>query len=235
MTDEKPPEPTVEGPAPPAPQPVSEPVREQTRSQPPPAEVPHPPMPERPPSDPTAASSLRTSTLYRLCEEVVALRERCDRQHREFEKSLARTQTAFQTAFNSFAADTQRAYQQLRQELNGEKRTTLVLLGELLDIALDMQTIVQAKPATADPEPLGRWAEAVEVQSRKVQDVLKRHSLHAYDAVIGSAYNPALHERVGGRLVEGTVPGRIVEQVEPGYASQQPDFTLRRPKVIVSE
>jgi molecular chaperone GrpE (heat shock protein) len=65
--------------------------------------------------------------------------------------------------------------------------------------------------------------------------VLERHSLNAYDAPVGSAYNPALHERVGGRVVEGTPPGKVVEQVEKGYASRQPDFTLRRPKVIVSE
>ncbi len=203
-----------------------------------PAEVPPPPAPEEKPSEPPApetpiAPTLRASTLYRLCEEVIALRERCDRQHREFEKSLSRTQTAFQTSFNTFAAETQRAYQQLRQELNGEKRTTLTLLGELLEISLELQTIAQARPT--DPEALPRWADSVEVQSRKLLDALKRYHIHPFDAPIGSAYNPALHERVGGRVVEGTPPGRVVEQVERGYASQQPDFTLRRPKVIVSE
>jgi hypothetical protein len=30
-------------------------------------------------------------------------------------------------------------------------------------------------------------------------------------------------------------PNLIVEQRECGYASQQPEFVLRRPKVIVSE
>jgi molecular chaperone GrpE (heat shock protein) len=179
--------------------------------------------------------SPRTSVLYRLCEEIVALRERCDRQHREFEKSLSRTQSAFQTAFNGFAADTQRAYQQLRQELTGEKRTTLALLGELLEAALDLQTIADARPAVTDAEALVRWSDAVLVQSRKLQDALKRHQVYPYDAPPGTAYTPALHERVGGRVVDGTPPGRVVEQVERGYASQQPDFTLRRPKVIVSE
>ena len=56
-----------------------------------------------------------------------------------------------------------------------------------------------------------------------------------YDAVISSPYNPALHERVGSTRVEGMGPNLVAEQRERGYASQQPEFVLRRPKVIVSE
>ena len=64
---------------------------------------------------------------------------------------------------------------------------------------------------------------------------LLRHGLHPYDAVISSPYNPALHERVGSARVEGMGPLLVAEQKERGYASQQPEFVLRRPKVIVSE
>jgi hypothetical protein len=53
--------------------------------------------------------------------------------------------------------------------------------------------------------------------------------------VIGSAYNPALHERVGSKPMEGMGPLLVAEQRESGWASQQPEFVLRRPKVIVSE
>ena len=56
-----------------------------------------------------------------------------------------------------------------------------------------------------------------------------------YDAAIGSPYNPALHERVGSKRVEGMGPLLVAEQREHGFASQQPEFVLRRPKVIVSE
>jgi molecular chaperone GrpE (heat shock protein) len=184
---------------------------------------------------PRAEHTLGTSTIYRLCEEMIALREKNDRQHREFEKTLGRVRDALQTTFNSFAADTQRAYQQLRQEIHGEKRVSLALLNELLDVGMDLRHIVSARPATGDPEALARWAEAVEVEARKVEAALARHGLQPYNAVLGSAYNPALHERVGGRRVDGMDPLRVAEQVEPGYASQQPEFVLRRPKVIVSE
>jgi molecular chaperone GrpE (heat shock protein) len=179
--------------------------------------------------------TLGASTIYRLCEEVIALREHNQRQHRLFEQKIKETRDSMQASFNSFAGDTQRAYQQLRQELHGEKRVGLALLGELMEIASDLQHIAAARPPATDPEALARWADGVEVQSRKVQAALARHGIYSYDAVLASPYNPAIHERVGSRRAEGLEALRVVEQVERGYASQQPEFVLRRPKVIVSE
>ena len=172
--------------------------------------------------------TLGASTLFKLCAEVIALREKNDRQHKLFETTLTRS-------LNTFVADTQRAFQQLRQETQGEKRFSLSLLNELLDIHMEMQHIVAQRPAPDDAEAMKKWADAVEVQSRKVQDAVARHGIKEYDAVISSAYNPALHERVGSARVEGMGPNLVAEQRERGYASQQPEFVLRRPKVIVSE
>jgi molecular chaperone GrpE (heat shock protein) len=104
----------------------------------------------------------------------------------------------------------------------------------LLEVGFDLEHVVAARP-TADGEAMAAWAEGVAVQSRKVQAALARHGILPYDAVIGSAYNPALHERVGSKKVEGMDALRVAEQTERGYASQQPEFVLRRPKVIVSE
>jgi molecular chaperone GrpE (heat shock protein) len=179
--------------------------------------------------------SVGSSTIYRLCEEIIALREMNSRQHKLFEQSLSKARETFQAGFNSFAADTQKAYQQLRQEFQGEKRISLALLNELLEVGFDLQRLAAARPKPEDSGAFDQWAEAVEVQTRKVQGALLRHGIHPYDAVIGSAYNPALHERVGSRRTEGMDPLRVAEQVEPGWASQQPEFVLRRPKVIVSE
>lgn len=179
--------------------------------------------------------TLGASTLYRLCEEVISLRERNNRQHQEFERKLSNVRDELKGQFNSFAADTQRAYQQLRQEIHGEKRVGLALLNELLEVGQDLQAIVAVRPPLDDSAALARWVEAVEVESRKVQAALLRHGIHPYDAVISSPYNPALHERVGSKRVEGMGPLLIAEQRERGYASQQPEFVLRRPKVIVSE
>ena len=179
--------------------------------------------------------TIGSSSLYRLCEEVIALREVNHRQHKLFEQSLAKTRDTLQANFNSFVGDTQRAYQQLRQELHGEKRVSLALLNELLEVGFDLEQIVKARPAPDDAEALTRWADALDVESRKVQAALLRHGIHPYDAVIGSSYNPALHERVGGCRVDGMDALRVAEQREHGYASQQPEFVLRRPKVIVTE
>jgi molecular chaperone GrpE (heat shock protein) len=196
------------------------------------------PTPELPTEDGPPGGGHQTlgaSSIYRLCEEVIALRETNNRQHKVFEQTLARTRDALTTGFNSFAGDTQRAYQQLRLEVHGEKRISLALLNELVDLGFDMERLVASRPAAADPEAVTRWADAIEVECRKVQAALLRHGVHPYDAVVGSAYNPALHERVGSMRMEGMDALRVAQQKEHGYASQQPEFVLRRPKVIVSE
>ena len=189
-----------------------------------------------------------TSSLYRLFEAFIGLREKNERQHKLFEQSQAKTRDTLQSSFNSFAGDTQRAYQQLRQEIHGEKRISLVLLNELMETGFELEQIVAARPMLNDgtPDPVvawspdhatawTRWADAVEVQCRKVGAALVRHGIHRYDAVIGSPYNPALHERAGSKRVEGMEALRIAEQIQHGFASQQPGFVLRRPKVIVTE
>jgi molecular chaperone GrpE (heat shock protein) len=179
--------------------------------------------------------TLGSSTIYRLCEEVIQLRETNSRQHKLFDQAQARARDELRESFNSFAADTQRAYQQLRQEIHGEKRISLALLNELLEVGQDLEGIVGARPEAGDAEAVASWMEAIEVEHRKVQSALARHGIVPYDAAIGSTYNPALHERVGSAKVEGMGPLLIAEQRERGYASQQPEFVLRRPKVIVSE
>src|SRR5262245_28133322 len=110
-----------------------------------------------------AEGTLGASMIYRLCVELIALRETNNRQHKLFEQALAKSRDAVQTSFNSFAADTQRAYQQLRQEVHGEKRVSLALLNELLDVGMDLQQIVAARPRMEDVEAYARWADAVEV------------------------------------------------------------------------
>jgi molecular chaperone GrpE (heat shock protein) len=105
-----------------------------------------------------------------------------------------------------------------------------------VDLTLDLQKVSEARPPLESAPPaLAGWAEGVAVAARKAQAVLAQFGVSRYDAVIGSAYEPALHERVGGQPMEGMGPLRVAAQVEPGYASQQPDFVLRRAKVLISE
>jgi len=186
-------------------------------------------------AQPDEAQTLGSSVTFQLFSEFIKLREFNNREHRTFERQVTKISDDLQRSFNSFAADTQRAYQSLRQEIHGEKRIGLALLNELMEISSDLEGIAASRPPLEDPEGLRRWSEAIEVEARKVQAALLRHGIHPYDAVISSPYNPALHERVGSKRVEGMGPLLIAEQKEHGYASQQPEFVLRRPKVIVSE
>jgi molecular chaperone GrpE (heat shock protein) len=182
-----------------------------------------------------SADTLGSSTIYRLCEELIALREMNNRQHKLFSQEMARARDDMAAKFNHFAKVTQDAYQDFRREITGEKRVSLALLNLLLEIGQDLEHIAGVKPSLEDREGLARWVEAVEVESRKVQAALARHGIVPYDAVISSPYNPAIHERVGSARVEGLGPLLVAEQRERGWASQHPEFVLRRPKVIVSE
>lgn len=187
------------------------------------------------PKDAGDGRTIWSSSLYRVCEEMIALRETTKRQLKLFEQTLTKQRDTLQGGFNSFAAETQRAYQQLRQEITAEKRVSVTLLNELLDVGIDLQRIVAARPRPDDVAGFAAWADAVEVEKRKVDAILQQHGVHPYEAVVGQPYNPALHERVGGRPMEGLGPMQVAEQREGGWASQVPDFALRRPKVLVSE
>jgi GrpE len=187
-------------------------------------------------SAPRGEHTLGSSTIYKLCEEVIQLREKNDRQHKMFDQTLAKVRDALQASFNGFAADTQRAYQQLRQEIQGEKKFSLALLTLLLEIHQDLEHIMKNQPADlSNVEASKGWIDSVAVQSRKVKAALLQQGVHEYDAVLGAPYNPALHERVGSMRKDGMGPLLVAEQREPGYASQQPEFKLVRAKVIVSE
>jgi molecular chaperone GrpE (heat shock protein) len=187
------------------------------------------------------APTLGSSTLLNLLGAMIQLSERNQREHKLFGQDVKAIRNDLQTSFRHFVDETQKAYQQLRKEVHGEKRVSLALLNELLEVNQDLDQIVKAKPkvaegmTAAEVEGLVRWAEAVEVQSRKVRDALTRHGVHPYDAVIGSPYNPALHERIGSRRVEGMGPLLVAEQTQSGFASDTPEFVLRRPLVYVTE
>jgi molecular chaperone GrpE (heat shock protein) len=175
------------------------------------------------------------STIQRLVEEMIALRETTARQLKFFDQSLRQSREESTTNFNNFVNETTRVYQQTRQELHGEKRNALALQNELLEIALDLARIMSARPEVSDAAAMTAWAESVAVLRRKVETMLERHGILPYDAQISAPYNPALHERVGNKKVDGMGPLLVAEQLERGYASAQPEFVLRRPKVLVSE
>jgi molecular chaperone GrpE (heat shock protein) len=176
-----------------------------------------------------------TPTLERLCAEMIALRERNDRQHKLFDQSLSQTRSDLDEKLKTFTADIQHAYQQLRDGLTGEKRHSLALASMLLDLALDLERLSASRPPAAAGASEQAWAEGVAIAARKSQATLSQLGIHRFDAQFGDEYRPALHERTGTERVEGLPPGRIARQLEPGFASSAPDFVLRRAKVMISE
>ena len=190
------------------------------------------------PADPEMPT-MGMSSVYRLFEAFIALREKNGREHKLFEQTLNRTRDSLQSSFNTFAGDTQKAYQQLRQDVLGEKKFSLTLLNVILDQGIEMSHILDSKPKKVPDSPEGEalknWLTSLEVQNRKIWDDIRKFGIVPYEAPIGTPYNPALHERVGSARVDGLPALMIAETKEKGYASQQPEFILRRPKVIVTE
>ncbi len=196
-----------------------------------------PPFPgaDLPAAPPREEHTLGASTIFKLCDEVIRLREMNNRKHQDFDRTLVKLRDELKSSFDKFAADTQRAYQDLRKETVGEKKFSMDLLMSLLEISQDLEHITAVKPPAQDPEAVKRWIEAVEVQTRKVQAMVGQKNIKEYEARPGEPYNPALHKRVGSERVEGMGPLLVARTLKKGYASQQPDFVLQRPEVIVSE
>ena len=113
-----------------------------------------------------SAPTLGMSSLYKLFEAFIALREKNERQHKLFEQTLNRTRDSLEGRFNAFAGETQKAYQQLRQEVLGEKKFSLTLLNELLDLAIELDHILTARPAV--PGLPFRAVEVAAVPSRSI-------------------------------------------------------------------
>ena len=186
---------------------------------------------------PREDNTLGSSTLHELCAEMIRLREKNDRQHKMFDQTLTKVREALQSSFNSFAADTQRAYQQLRQDIQGEKKFSLGLLTTLLEIGQELEHLraVGEGLDPGKPEAVKGYLDGIAVQSRKVQATLKQFGIVPYEPQAGTPYNPAQHERVGSGRFEGIPPLMVGKTVEPGYASQHPACKLVRATVIVSE
>jgi hypothetical protein len=53
------------------------------------------------------AATLGMSSVYRLFEAFIAMREKNERQHKMFEQTLKSARDALQSSFNAFAGDTQ--------------------------------------------------------------------------------------------------------------------------------
>lgn len=178
-----------------------------------------------------------TPTLERLCAEMIALRERNDRQHKLFDQTLTQTRGDFDERLAKFTTDIQHAFQQLRDGLTAEKRHSLALTTMLLELTLDLDRLAGSRPEVSGgtPNTAANWAEGVAVAARKAQATLAQVGIHRFDAQFADEYRPALHERAGTERVEGLGPGRIARQLEPGFAPSAPDFVLRRAKVLMSE
>ena len=92
-----------------------------------------------------------------------------------------------------------------------------------------------AAPTTRPSEEVSArdaLARGVALVLRELRATLERAGVEAYDPV-GEKFDPAWHEALSTRPVEGSEPGRVVETLERGYRLD--GQVLRPARVIVSE
>jgi molecular chaperone GrpE (heat shock protein) len=162
--------------------------------------------------------------IARLTAAVLNLREESVNSQQHIEQELARTRASLEERFARLAADTQSAYQSLRDELTGENRFGLALLNALVEQTLDLERL-----ADSDPNP------GLHVALRAARESLARFGVTRYAPESGEQYRPDWHECVGREPANGLQTGRILRVIEPGYAAGGPERLVRRAKVIVSE
>ena len=108
---------------------------------------------------------------------MIQLREMNNRQHKMFESSLANRRDELKKSFNQHAAESHKAFQQLKQETVGEKKFSMDLLMLLLEIHQDLQHIMEQKPKPEEPEGVSGWMEAVAVETRKVEAAVRQKNI----------------------------------------------------------
>ncbi len=136
---------------------------------------------DSPAAPPREDHTLGASTIFKLCDEVIRLREMNNRKHQDFDRTLVKLRDELKSGFDSFAKDTMRAYQDLRKETVGEKKFSMDLLMLLLEICQDLQHIMEQKPKPEDAEAVKGWMEAVAVETRKVEDAVKQKNILEFE------------------------------------------------------
>lgn len=128
-----------------------------------------------------------------------------------------RAQADYQNLRRRSAIDYERGLQQNLQPLFEE----LLLVQDYLEMALSCQ-------ATTDEAKT--LAQGVEMTKQKLLQTLENAEVHAVET--DGPFDPAIHEAVGTKVVEGAEPGTIVEVVRRGYVWRK--TVLRPARVVVA-
>ena len=99
------------------------------------------------PRRPRGEHTLGSSTIYNLCEEVIQLREKNDRQHKMFDQTLTKVRDALQGQLQRLRRRHAAGLSAAAQEIQGEKKFSLALLTLLLEIHQELEHIMKNQPA----------------------------------------------------------------------------------------
>ena len=116
-----------------------------------------------------------------------------------------------------------------RRELEErQKYAESALLRDLLPVIDNLRRAETAATTSTDHDEM---LSGVRMITGQLQDILARHHCEEIPAA-GQPFDPTVHEAVTQIAVPDTLPGTIVEVIEPGYRLH--DRVLRPSRVVVS-
>jgi molecular chaperone GrpE len=165
-------------------------------------------------------------------DELTATR----RERDEYLELAQRTRADFDNYRKRVAKDSSEALARGRATLARDLIPVLDNLERALKAAgVDPDSAAATSPVEAPSEEVSAQealARGVALVTRELRSALASAGVQAYDPV-GERFDPAWHEALSTRAVEGTEPGIVVETLERGYRLD--GQVLRPARVVVSE
>jgi molecular chaperone GrpE len=193
-----------------------------------PADPPRPAgAPEEKQAEAEAGQATAASAASSVERDLDALEE-TKRERDEYLELAQRTRADFENYRKRIAAETGQAARRGKAELARE----LIGVIDNLERALVAAAVDPAEALTGEVEADGALEQGALLTYRELHAILKRAGVEAYDPA-GEPFDPAWHEALSTRSVEGAESGTVLEVLEKGYRLD--GQVIRAARVVVSE
>ena len=127
-------------------------------------------------------------------------------------------------------------YANLKKEMDDERQkamfySKILILADLLPVISNLQKATGGLAENKEVKGNG-WAEGFVHIAKQFESFLEEKGVKRI-VTEGTAFNPEFHEAVEHEAIEGTAPGTIIKEIEPGYTLN--DSVIVAARVIVAK
>lgn len=128
-------------------------------------------------------------------------------------------------------------YQNLQKDVSRERTemaqfAVLRVIDRLLPVLDNFKTAFNQKPPEGVDKMMDNWVMGIGFIGKQFEEAIRDLGLFMIKT-IGEKFDPTRHEAIGDEVVEGTVPGIIIKEIQPGY--EVLGKVMRVAKVIVAK